>query len=142
MFLIGEDKTGQNGFSLIECLIAMVITTVGLLAVAGLIGIGVRLQTESRDAITANDFARAKIEELQTYAPTAAQRTRGGSLTSDVTNYNDSFDDKFRRRWLIETNPADSGVPQGAQRVTVSVFPARADVRLPPVQLRVLMKAN
>src|SRR6476661_18022 len=96
-------KRKQAGFSLIECLIAMVITTVGMLAVAQLIVLGVRLQTESRDATTANALARAKIEELENYAPTAAQRVRGGSITSNVLNYNDVPDSRFQRRWQVET---------------------------------------
>lgn len=134
-------ENSQQGFSLIECMIAMVITTIGLLSVAGLIGVGIRLQTESRDAIIATSYARAKIEELQNYAPTAAQRAAGGSVTTNVTNYNDSFDSKFRRRWLIEHSPTN-GVPSDAQRITVSVIPLHTDVRLPPVELRVLVRAQ
>jgi prepilin-type N-terminal cleavage/methylation domain-containing protein len=130
----------QRGSTLIECLIAMVITTVGLLAAAGLIGVGIRLQTESRDAIAANALARAKIEELQNYLPSAAARARGGSLTTNVNSYHDSPDTRFRRRWLIETRPADSGVPAGTQRITVVVVPNTPGVRLPPIQIRALVK--
>jgi prepilin-type N-terminal cleavage/methylation domain-containing protein len=132
----------EKGFSLIECLIAMVITTVGLLAVASLIEVGIRLQSESRDAAAANAFARAKIEELRNYAPTAAQRARGGSVTADVTNYNDSPDGQFRRRWLIETNPADAGVPTGTQRITVVVVPNHPGLRLPPIRVTTLAPAS
>jgi len=127
----------QGGFTLIECLIAMVITLVGLLAVAELMVVGVRLQTESRDATAATALARAKIEELQNYAPAAVQRVRGGSLTTNVLNYNDAPDARFQRRWLIETNPTDAGVPSGTQRITV-VIVANQGVRIPPVQLAVL----
>lgn len=129
----------QNGFTLIECLVAMVITTIGLLAAAGLVGVGIRLQTESRDAIAANALARAKVEELQNYPPNAAQRARGGSLTTNVTGYNDSTDTRFRRRWLVETRPLDAGVPAGTQRVTVVVVPNTQGVRLPSVELKVLV---
>lgn len=129
----------QDGFTLIECLIAMVITTIGLLAVAGLMGVGIRLQTESRDAIAATSFAKAKIEELQNYAPTAAQRTRGGNLTTNVTNYNDSPDARFQRRWLIETNPTDAGVPANTQRITVVITAQNPGIRLPITRLVVLV---
>lgn len=142
MILSDKRETKLRGFSLIECLIAMVITTVGLLAVAGLISIGIRLQTESRDATAANALARAKIEELQNYAPNASQRARGGSLTSDVANYNDSPDSRFQRRWQIQTNPTDAGVPLGTQRITVVLIPNQTGLRLPPVQLTVLMPAS
>lgn len=133
---------GQSGFTLIECLVAMVITTVGLLAAAGLIGVGIRLQTESRDAIAANAFARAKIEELQNYTPSATQRARGGSLTSNVANYNDSPDTRFRRRWLVETRPADPGVPAGTQRITIVVVPNVSGVRLPPIEVKALVPSQ
>ena len=132
----------QKGFTLIECLITMVITTIGLLAVVGLMAVGIRLQTESRDATTANSFARSKIEELQNFAPTAYQRARGGSLTTDVTNYNDTPDIRYHRRWLIETNPTDADVPAGTQRITVIITPNEAGVRLPPIELKTLVSAD
>ncbi len=132
----------QTGFTLIECLIAMVITTIGLLAVAGLITIGIRLQTESRDAIMANSLARAKIEELQNYAPTATQRTRGGNLANNVAGYNDSPDSRYQRRWMVETNPADAGVPANTQRITVVVVANTPDVRLPNIRLVVLVPSS
>lgn len=129
----------QKGFTLIECMIAMVITTVGLLAVSGLMVVGIRLQTESRDAIAANSLARAKIEEIQNYSPTASQRARGGSLTSNTTNYSDTSDARFQRRWQIENSPTDTGVPAGTQRITVILIPNRPDVRLPSVQIKSLI---
>ena len=132
----------QSGFTLIECLIAMVITTVGLLAVAGLMAVGIRLQTDSRDAISANSLAKAKIEELQNYTPTVTQRARGGSLTSNIASYNDSPDSRYQRRWLIETNPTDAGVPANTQRITVVVVGNTPDVRLPNIRVIVLVPSS
>lgn len=132
----------NHGFTLIECLIAMVVTTIGLLAVAGLMTVGLRLQVESGDALRANELAKAKIEELENYDPTASQRTRGGSLTSNVTNYNDSPDSRYQRRWLIETYPTDSNVPSGTQKISVTVIPTRSDVRLPTVLIKVLVPSS
>jgi len=123
-------------------MVAMVLTLVGLLAVANLIVVGIRLQTESRDATAANAFAREKIEELENYAPIATQRVRGGSLTSDVANYFDTPDVRFKRRWLIETNPTDAGVPANTQRLTITVIPNQGGVLLPPVQLAVVVSAQ
>jgi prepilin-type N-terminal cleavage/methylation domain-containing protein len=139
---IDRDNLQQRGFTLIECLIAMVITLVGLLAVANLIVVGIRLQTESRDASAANALAVAKMEQLENYAPVATQRVRGGSLTSDVAGYFDTPDTRFKRRWMVETNPADAGVPAQTQRLTVSMIPNQGDVRLPSVQLVVLAPAQ
>lgn len=132
----------QSGFTLIECLVAMVITTIGLLAVAGLMAVGIRLQTESRNVISANSLAKAKIEELQNYAPTATQRARGGSLTGNVANYNDSPNSNFQRRWLIETNPADAGVPANMQRITVVIVGNTPDIRLPDIRIVTLVPSS
>ena len=135
-------KSSEKGFSLIECMIAMVVTFVGLLAAANLMVVGIRLQTESRDSTAANAFAREKIEELENYAPIATQRIRGGDLTTDAANYFDLPDTRFKRRWLIETNPLDAGVPLGTQRITVFVLPNDGGVRLPPVQLSAVVLAQ
>jgi prepilin-type N-terminal cleavage/methylation domain-containing protein len=132
----------ESGFTLIECLIAMVIMTFGLLAVIGLLAVGVRLQTTSRDMNAANSFARAKMEELESYQPTATQRLRGGSLTTNVTSYNDIPDARFVRRWLIETAPTDAGVPSNMQRISVVVSSNRSDVRVPVLQVSVLVPAS
>jgi prepilin-type N-terminal cleavage/methylation domain-containing protein len=132
----------QSGFTLIECLVAMVITTIGLLAVVGLITVGIRLQSESRDAISANSLAKAKLEELQNYAPTATQRARGGSLTNNTANYNDSPDPRYQRRWLIETYPTDAGVPANTQRITVVMVANTPDVRLPDIRIVVLVPSS
>ena len=130
-------RNNQSGFSLLECLFALVITVVGLTAVAGLVVEAIRLQAVSRDATAANALVKAKIEELRNFAPTAPRRAAGGSLTGNVTNYNDSPDARFRRRWQIE-NPT-AGVPAGTQRVTVTILSNRPDVRLPNIQVQVLM---
>jgi prepilin-type N-terminal cleavage/methylation domain-containing protein len=137
-----NNNSPEKGFSLIECLVAMVITTIGLLAVAGLIGVGIRLQTESRDATAATAFARAKIEQLENFAPTAAERAAGGSITANVANYNDTPDPKYRRRWLIETNATNAAVPVGTQRITISMTANQLGVRLPAVRLSVLVPAQ
>jgi len=142
MLYTRKNNSSEKGFSLIECLVAMVITTVGLLAAAGLLSVGIRLQTESRDATAANAFARAKIEQLENYTPTAAQRVAGGSLTTNVANYNDTPDPKYLRRWLIETSATNAAVPLGTQKISVSMFSNQIGLRLPPVTLSVLAPAQ
>lgn len=134
--------SSRGGFSLIECLIAMVVTMVGLLSVAGMLSVGIRLQTESRDATAAGAIARLKMEELQNFSPTAPQRVRGGSLTSNLSGYFDTPDTRFVRRWQVETSPTDSGVPAGTQRISVSIHANQGGVRIPPVRLSVLVPSQ
>lgn len=118
---------------------AMVITVVGLTAVAGLVVEAIRLESRAKDSTSANALLKAKIEELSNYSPGAAQRARGGGLNSNITGYYDNPDPRFIRRWQIENNPADAGVPSGTQRVTVTIISDRAEVTIPNLELKALI---
>ena len=115
------------------------IIAIGLTAALGLVVSAINLQSLSRDTNIANGLVKAKIEELSNYAPTAVERTRGGSLTTDVANYNDASDPRFRRRWLIEEYPTDAGVPMGTQRITITILPNRPDIEIFDVQVQILL---
>lgn len=132
----------QKGFSLLECMFALIIITIGLGAVLAMVVSAIHLQTFSRNTIEANDFAKAKIEELRNYDPKSAKLNRSGSLTSDVTNYNDSPDPRFKRRWLIEEHPTDAGVPKGTKRITVKLISNRMDVNIPDIEVQVLFPGS
>jgi Tfp pilus assembly protein PilV len=143
MYKIKSTTDNESGFSMIECLFGMVITMIGLLAMAGLIVVGLRFQVESRDLTTANSLARAKLEQLHNTSPTSAERARGGSLVTNVTNYNDSLSNgRYRIRWQVEVYPTDAGVPKDTQRITVVIVPDRPDVLLPPVQIVSLLQSS
>lgn len=137
----------QAGFTLIECVIAMVITMIGVLATVALMAVGVRMQVVARDSTAGNAYARAKIEQLQNYSHTATQRcppavgASCGSTTSDVTNYNDVVDGRYRRRWLIE-NSSVTGVPANTQRITVVVTPDIPGVLMPDVSVVALVSGS
>ncbi|NNE67419.1 MAG: prepilin-type N-terminal cleavage/methylation domain-containing protein [Pyrinomonadaceae bacterium] len=132
-------KHNQSGFSLLECMFAMVITVIGLSAVLGLVVSAINLHSFSRNRNDAKEVSKAKVEEIRNYAPGSAERARGGSLNSNVANYNDSPESRFRRRWLIEDFPTDAGVPEGTQRITVTTLSDRSDVLLQATQLQVLI---
>ena len=129
-------RKGEAGFSLIEALIAMVITVVGLLAVEMLIVQAIRVQTFSRDAAMANALARAQIETIRSLPRTDARRVNGGSLTGDAAtnpaNYRNTSDTRFTRRWTVAAGPA------GSQDVTVAVLSTESAL-MPTVQIRVLL---
>jgi len=59
-----ESKTNELGFTLIEILIAMVIFTVGILAVAGMQGTTVSNNSKSRGTTDISACATERIEEL------------------------------------------------------------------------------
>jgi prepilin-type N-terminal cleavage/methylation domain-containing protein len=118
-------KKDERGFTLIECIVAMVVTVVGLLAALTLITYAVKSYTVSSDLAITNSLAKAKIEELRN-----TSQAPGGNLTNNTTGYFDQPTSKFIRRWQIT---ADS---MGTQTVSVAVTPAYPGVLLPEVNLR------
>jgi hypothetical protein len=60
------DKTGQKGLTLIEALIAMLVTMVGLVSLAGMFSIAMKTNAHSRNLTTATTFAQDKLEQLGT----------------------------------------------------------------------------
>lgn len=117
-------KTNTKGFTIIECVIAMVLVVVGFTAVFSLLTVCIRTEVISRELSTANSLARLKMEELKN-----SPRTPGGSLTGDVTNYFDKPNFRYTRRWQIS---ADS---MGTQTVVVLMMPNATGVILPEIRL-------
>jgi prepilin-type N-terminal cleavage/methylation domain-containing protein len=115
----------SHGFSLIESLIALVVTAFGLLAIAG---IGMKL-THSEDVARqrgeATRLAQEKIEELRSFTQMAtapgvnAWETLGGASTSD--SIGDSADyhsnTTFQRSWQVLDSASD---PWRRVQVTVA----------------------
>jgi Tfp pilus assembly protein PilV len=125
-------KKSEAGFSLVEAMVATVITLVGLLGVELLIVQALRVQVFSRDTSMANALARAQVEELRSLPRTDARRATGGSLTSNATNYHDATNTRFIRRWTVAAGPA------GTQDVTVAVVSSQNSL-MPTVQIRALL---
>jgi prepilin-type N-terminal cleavage/methylation domain-containing protein len=117
-------EKNERGFTLVECIVAMLITVVGLLATLTLIAFAVRSYTVSSDLAIANSLAKAKIEELRN-----TSQATGGNLTSNATEYFDQPTSKFIRRWQI-TNDS-----MGTQTLSVAVIPTYPGVLLPEVNL-------
>ncbi|MDQ3801469.1 MAG: prepilin-type N-terminal cleavage/methylation domain-containing protein [Acidobacteriota bacterium] len=126
------ENSKYSGFTLIECVIAMVIALVGLMAVYSLVVFSVRTQSISQELATANSLARSKIEELRNAAP----RANGGSLTSNIEGFYDAPPGgEYLRRWQI------SGDLAGTQIVIVTVVPRRAQsMPLPEVKVTTRMR--
>ena len=122
-------KREQSGFTLIECVIAIVLILVGLLAVYSLVVYSVQTQKMSSDLIKANSLARQKVEELRN-----TTRAAGGSLTSNTTNYFDTPSSEYVRRWQIT---ADS---IGTQTISVTVVPAVSSTLQPQVLITTKMR--
>ena len=54
----------EAGFTMIEAVIAMLVTVVGLVSIAGMFGLAMKTNASSRNFTTATTFAQDKLEQL------------------------------------------------------------------------------
>jgi len=117
--------TNERGFTLIEVLIAMVIMTIALVAMAELMAITLRIQMLGRNETASVRLVQSKIDQLVAVNFTNASVAIGGSLTSDVANYNDTPTAGYKRRWQIAAIAGETRV----RTLTVTIIPAVKDNR-------------
>jgi Tfp pilus assembly protein PilV len=122
-------KAKTDGFTIIECVIAMVLMVVAFMGIFSLLTVCLRTEVISREMATANSLSRSKIEELKN-----SERVVGGSLTSNVDGFFDSPNSKYTRRWQVS---ADT---MGTQTVTVAMLPNVTTKAMPEIKLTTRMK--
>jgi uncharacterized protein (TIGR02598 family) len=128
-------KRDERGFTLVEVLIAMVILTTALVALAEMMAITLRMQMQGRNETAAVRLVQAKIDELVAldFYPTANPLVAvGGSLTSDVTGYNDTPEAGYHRRWQVAAVACALecvGTQPRVRKLTVKVTPDVNDRR-------------
>jgi type II secretory pathway pseudopilin PulG len=133
----------EKGFTLVEAVVAMMVCTVGLVAMAELMAVTLRLQQLGRNTTSAARLAQDKVDELTTMNfVTNPQATCGGSLDAPgaANHFDTPMDDNgtpddpaddtvtkgYTRRWLIQAGPdGDANLRQ----VTVRVVPDVTDFR-------------
>jgi len=128
----GRTTSRAAGFSLVEVLVAMVVTVICVLGVALLILYGTRLGTAARQAAITTSLARAEIERLRVVPRTEPERQTGGSLAADVAGHF-RHQGRLTSRWMVRPGPA------GTQEVVV-VVASLDDAHVPAAQLRVLLR--
>jgi prepilin-type N-terminal cleavage/methylation domain-containing protein len=111
----------ERGFTLIETLIALVILSVGLLALAGLISKTDLTTNQSRYMGTASIIASEKLEDFSRLRSLDPAWTAGGNLTSDVAGYSDKVsvsvsDGTFQESTIGDYDPATGS--SGAETYT------------------------
>jgi prepilin-type N-terminal cleavage/methylation domain-containing protein len=122
-------KNRNAGFSLLECVIAIFIVAIGLLAVAALAAVATQGEIFAFNSTDASALAASKMEELK-----AGTLTEGGSLTSNVTGYSDTPSWYFYRRWEIKSGPS------GTKEVTVVVVPQVSGNKVRTTQVKTLVR--
>lgn len=132
----------ERGFTLVEALVAMVICTIGLVSMAELMAVTLRLQQLGRNSTSAVRLAQDKVDDLTTLNfGTNPSVACGGSIDADVANYNDTPKDDngtpadttddtiskgYTRRWIVSAGP-DGDL--NLRTVTVRVLPDVKDRR-------------
>ena len=132
----------ERGFTLVEAIVAMLVCTVGLVAMAELMAVTLRLQQLGRNSTSAARLAQDKVDELTTmnFATNPAAAC-GGDLAAPALNHwdtpmddngtpDDPLDDTnpkgYTRRWFISAGP---DLDPNLRTVTVRVLPVVNDLR-------------
>ena len=138
MALLGkreQRRNGENGFSLIEVLIALVVIVIGVMAVTSMMVLAIRLQVLSRDTTLAIGLAEVKLEELRYMDPADPERTLGGDLNSNVVDHFENANGNlFTVRWKIDPGPINT------QDITIGVVRNALSPQISTVRLRALLQ--
>lgn len=116
----------EEGFTLIEVLVATLVMVIGLAGMAQLLGVSTIMHADAREVSTGTQLAQAKIDELMkmnmALAP-AVQITPANpdSLGQNVAGYFDTPQAGVTRRWRVQAGPAPN-----TRVLTVRVVNARA----------------
>ncbi len=121
----------EQGFTLSEVLVAMVLIAGTLSALAGLIVLAVQVAAGAQEQTTTAVLAAQKIEELRS-ALVGTVPASGGALGASLPGYGDWLDHAGRpamtpasavyvRRWMVGPAPGAPGV--GVLQVLVSTVP-------------------
>ena len=135
-------NTNERGFTLVEVLVATVILVIGLVAMAELMAITLRMQMLGKNETAAIRLIQSKMDELVAVSFTgtnAASVAVGGSLTTDVSTYNDTpAGSGFKRRWQITAIAGETTV----RTLTVTIIPTVNDRRTnAQVQLSTIIRS-
>ncbi len=128
-------RKAEQGFTLIEILVAVVMVVAGVVSAAAIFMTASRANTLAEQIANAATAARDKTEQLRALDfDTHPSIQPGGSLENDLADYSDTYAAgtgagryAYRRRWQVfdNTAAAPNGPPTPNTRtVVVRVMPA------------------
>ena len=122
-------SSNQDGMSLVELMVALMVLSTGLLAVASLFPYGSSSSVDARNLTAATDFAQQKMEQLRGTNFFAPDLTPGWhpSVSGEQIGNNNFY---TRRYWVVDT------VDPAYQAKFIQVEVTWADVRPDTVRLQ------
>ena len=118
-----------------EVLLALVVIVIGVMAVASMMVLAIRLQVLSRDTTLAIGLAEVKLEELRYMDPADPERTLGGDLNSNVVDHFENANGNlFTVRWKIDPGPINT------QDITIGVVTNALNPQISTVRLQALLQ--
>jgi type IV pilus assembly protein PilV len=126
-----KSRNSERGFTLVEVLVAMLVFTVGIVALAQLMAVSVYMQAHGRNQTSAVRLAQDRLDQLMSLnfdTSPEVQITDPGvdSLSANVANYFDTDITGYTRRWLIEEGPDAN---PDLRQITIRVIPDVRDRR-------------
>ena len=98
---------GEAGFTLVEAVLATLVLTVGLVSMAQLLAVSTVMHLSARQTVDGTHLLQGKVEELTKLNFTTDPQVQiGGSLTTNLVNFNDAPAPGITRRWRVEAGPA------------------------------------
>ena len=92
-------STCQQGFTILEVVIALFLISIGVIATAPMFVYAVEESAATDDLTTIGTIAVQRIEQMR--GMPFNQLQPGGSLTADVNGYFDDSDPDYLVRWMI-----------------------------------------
>ena len=108
----------EEGFSLVELMVALVLLGIGLLSIANVFPMGSRSQLRDRLRTSAADLAQQKMEQLRIVAWSAADLNVGTHPSAAGETLTLTDEGSFNRRWIVESQ---AGAFADMKKVTVRV---------------------
>lgn len=109
----------ENGTSLLEVLVALLLIAMGALSVAPMFVSAADATASGANISSLTSIATAQMESLR--ATAFHQLVAGGSLTSNLADYSDITDPDAVVRWEI----IDGGGPAGSKTIRLIAFVVR-----------------